>query len=393
MKRLYLALAAALLTANPVLAQAPEGGEMPPTPVGFVEVQPGPLPIVNELPGRISATRVADVRPRVGGIVTERVFEQGGQVQAGDVLYRIDPAQYEAQLASAQGTLARAQAVQRNAKIEADRQEELRQRNVSSGTAYDTAISNLAQADADVMVAQAQVQEAQLNVDYTEVRAPISGTIGRATITEGALVSAQTDVMATIQQLDPVYADFTQSTSQVMRLRRQMAAGQLAQVEPGQAQATIVFDDGTEYDQPGKLLFSEATVDESTGQITLRAEVPNPDNYLLPGLYVRVRIEQAVQQNAMAVPQMALQRAQDSSTSLYVIKDDDTVEQRQVTIGAAIDGRWIVEEGLNPGDRVVVSGAQKLQPDAKVQPQPWQPESEQQNQSQGDTAQGQQPAN
>ena len=391
MKRLCIAVLAALIPVQAALAQAPGGGEMPPMPVSFVQVQPEALPIINDLPGRISATRVAEVRPRVGGIVIERVFEQGSRVQAGDVLYRLDPAQYRVQVSSAEGTLARAQAAQKNAQAEAKRQEELRERNVSSGSSYDTAVSALAQADADVTIAQAQLQEAQLNLDYTEVRAPITGVIGRATITEGALVAAQTDVMATIQQLDPLYADFTQSTAQMLQLRRQMAEGQLAAAAPGEAQVSVYYDDGTKYEHPGKLLFSEATVDETTGQVTLRAEVPNPEGYLLPGLYVRVQIEQAVRNDALAVPQMAVQRAADSSTSVFVIGEDNTVQPRPVTLGSVIDGRWVVTSGLNAGDRVVVSGAQKMQPGMAVKGEPWQPNAD--PNAQGDTAQGEQPAN
>lgn len=369
MKTLRIA-AMAIFAASSAFAQ--QGGEMPPTPVSFVELRPEPLPVINELPGRISATRTAEVRPRVGGIVVERVFEQGGRVQQGDVLYRLDSAQYRVRVASAEATLARARATQGNARAEADRQQELRDRNVSSGTAYDTAITALAQADADIALAEAQLQEAKLNLDYTEVRAPIAGVIGRATITEGALVSAQTDVMATIQQLDPVYADFTQSSAEVLRLRRALQAGQLVATAPGEARVQMFYDDGTEYQHPGKLLFSEATVDESTGQVTLRAEFPNAEGDLLPGLYVRVRVEQAVRNDALAIPQMAVQRDQQGNANVYVIREDDTVEMRTVKLGQTINGRWLVDEGLAAGDRVVVEGAQKLFPDAKVVPEAWQ---------------------
>ncbi len=365
-----LILALSLAVAGPAFSQ--QGGEMPPTPVSVVELRPEPLPVVNELPGRISATRTAEVRPRVGGIVVERVFEQGGLVQQGDVLYRLDPAPFRVRVASAEGTLQRARAAQLNARTEADRQQELRDRNVSSGTTYDAAITALAQADADITIAEAQLAEAQLNLDYTEVTAPISGIIGRATITEGALVSAQTDVMATIQQLDPVYADFTQSSSEVLRLRRAMEAGQLAATAPGEARVQMLYDDGTTYEHPGKLLFSEATVDQSTGQVTLRGEFPNPDGDLLPGLYVRIRIEQAVRNDALAIPQMAVIRNQQGDAQVYVVREDNTVEQRIVTLGQSIDGRWLVQDGLAAGDRVVVEGAQKLFPDAKVAPEAWQ---------------------
>ncbi|WP_062762097.1 efflux RND transporter periplasmic adaptor subunit [Falsirhodobacter sp. alg1] len=371
--KLFRILRMAALAFVPAAAMAQQGGGMPPTPVSFIEMTPEPLPVVNTLPGRVAATRVAEVRPRVGGIVLERVFEQGSKVQAGDILYRLDPAQYSVQVASAQGTLARARASQSNAKSEADRQQELRQRRATSEQALDSAILALAQANADVTIAEAQLQDAQLNLDYTEVRAPISGTIGRATITEGALVSAQTDVMATINQLDPIYVDFTQSTSEVLNLRRAMDAGQLAATASGQASVSLVYDDGSDYDHSGRLLFSDATVDETTGQITLRAEFPNPDGFLLPGLYVRVRIEQATRNDALAVPQMAIQRAGNGETSVFVIGEGNTVTPRKVTLGETIGNRWLVTDGLQPGERVVVEGAQKLRPDAQVVPEPYEP--------------------
>ncbi|MEI4486640.1 efflux RND transporter periplasmic adaptor subunit [Frigidibacter sp. MR17.14] len=371
MTRLLPSLAIGLgLFAAPALAQQ----QMPPAPVSFIEIKPEPLPIVNDLPGRISATRLAEVRPQVSGIVEERVFEQGSAVHAGDVLYKIDPRPFQARLASAQGTLQRAQAAQQNARLDADRQAELRQRNVAAGTAYENAITTLAQADADVAVAQASLQEAQLNVDYTQVKAPIDGTIGRALITEGALVTAQTDVMATIQQLDPVYADFTQSSSQVLALRRALEAGQLSATAPGEAEVHLYYDDGTAYEHAGRLLFSEATVDSTTGQVTLRGEFPNPDGHLLPGLYVRVRIEQAVRQDAIAIPQMSVARDNQGGAQVYVIGADDTVAVRPVKLGSTLeDGRWVVEEGLAPGDRVVVEGLMKVYPQAKVVPSPYDP--------------------
>lgn len=362
--------AVTLFAATAALAQ--QQGEMPPTPVSFIEPQPEPLPVVNELPGRISATRTAEVRPRVGGIVVERVFEQGSQVEAGDVLYRLDPAQFGVRVASAEATLERARAAQLNARHASNRQSELRERNVSSDTTYDNAVTALAQADADVAIAEAALDEAQLNLNYTEVKAPISGVIGRALITEGALVSAQTDVMATIQQLDPVYADFTQSSNEVLRLRRAMESGQLVATAQNAARVQMFYDDGSEYEHPGKLLFSEATVDESTGQVTLRGEFPNPNGNLLPGLYVRIRIEQAVRAEALAIPQMAVQRDQQGEAQVYVIRQDDTVELRKVKLGQTIGARWLVEGGIKAGERVVVEGAQKLFPDAKVAPDAWQ---------------------
>lgn len=345
--------------------------QMPPTPVGIIELQARPLPVVNELPGRVSATRIAEVRPRVGGIVLERVFEQGSFVRQGDVLYRIDPAQYAVAVASAEATLARAQANQMNARDQLSRAEQLSERRVTSGVDLENAITGLAVADAEVAIAQAALDQAQLNLDYTEVTAPISGIIGRATVTEGALVSAQTDIMATIQQLDPIYVDFTQSSSEVLQLRRAMQAGQLVATAPGEARVRLIYDDGTIYEHPGKLLFSEATVDPLTGQVTMRGEFPNPDDDLLPGLYVRISIEQAVQEHALAIPQMAVQRDQQGTAYVYIINDENQAERRDVRLGRTHGPRWLVLSGLQEGERVVAEGAQKLYPGAEVAPENW----------------------
>ncbi len=359
---------AALLVPAGGMAQQ---GQMPPSPVSVVELTPQPLPLVNELPGRVSATRTAEVRPRVAGIVLERVFEQGSFVKEGDVLYRIDASQYRVRVASAQATLARAQANQLNARDQQARAEKLRERKVSTGVDLENAVTNLAVADADVAIAEAALAEAQLNLDYTDVTAPISGIIGRALVTEGALVSAQSDVMATIQQLDPVYVDFTQSSSEVLKMRRAMQAGQLVATAPGEARVRLIFDDGSVYDEPGKLLFSEATVDPLTGQVTMRGEFPNPEGDLLPGLYVRISIEQAIAEAALAIPQMSVQRDQQGNAFVYVINAESKAERRSVTLGRTLGPRWIVLSGLEAGDKVVVEGAQKLYPDAQVAPEPW----------------------
>ena len=372
MNRVFPGLGAGLalycLTAATAVAQ-----QLPPPQVSVQVMTPEALPVVNELPGRVAATRTAEVRPRVGGIVLARVFEQGGRVAAGDVLYRIDPAPFDVRVASARGTLARAEATALNAADQEKRARALRERRVTAGVDLDNATTALAQAQADVTIARAALQEAELNRSYTEVTAPISGVVGRALVTEGALVNAQTDVMATIQQLDPVYVDFTQSSSELFTLRRALAAGQLAMMSADEARVQLIFDDGSDYGHAGKLLFSEASVDSSTGQITLRAEFPNPDGDLLPGLYVRVRIEQAVRDNALTVPQMAVQRDQSGQAYVYAMKDEDTVTRRDVTLGQTGNNRWLVEDGLAPGDRVVVAGAQKLYPDAKVVAQPVEP--------------------
>lgn len=353
------------LLATPVVAQ-----QLPPAIVSIQTLAPEPLPVVNELPGRVAATRTAEVRPRVGGIVVSRVFEQGSMIKEGEVLYKIDPAPYAVRVASAQGTLARAEATRQNAADQLKRAEALRERKVSAGVDLENATTAMAQAEADVAIARAALQEAELNLGYTDVTAPIAGVVGRALVTEGALVNAQTDNMATIRQLDPVYVDVTQSSSDLFALRRARDAGELMMATSDEAQVQLIFDDGSEYSHSGKLLFSEASVDSTTGQITLRAEFPNPDGDLLPGLYVRARIEQAVRENALTVPQMAVQRDQSGQAYVYVMKDADTVERRNVRLGQTTESRWLVEEGLKAGERVVVSGAQKLYPDAKVVAEP-----------------------
>lgn len=344
----------------------------PPSPVSFIAVKAEPIPITNELPGRIAPTRIAEVRPRVSGIVVERVFEQGSLVNEGDVLYRIDPAQFQVQVQSAEATLLRAKSVQLQSRQQADRQNSLKSSNFASAQALDNAVAAVAQADADVAGAEANLAAAKLNLQYADVRAPIRGRIGRAMITEGALVSANgTENLATIQQLDPVYADFTQSSNDLIRLRKALAAGAIASTGEGAARVHLKLDDGSRYKEAGKLLFSEAAVDETTGQVTLRGEFPNPDGDLLPGMYVRVEIEQGVQQNAIAVPQQAVQRDTGGNAQIYVIGANDTAELKPVRVGRVVDERIVVEEGLAAGDRVIVEGFQKIRPGAPVKPSEW----------------------
>lgn len=344
----------------------------PPAPVSVVTVHGEDLPIVNNLPGRIAPTRIAEVRPRVSGIVEKRVFEQGSRVEAGDVLYQIDDAQFEVQVESAKATLARAKAVQQQARQEADRQEKLRERKIASIQQYETAVAQLAQADADVAAAEANLKAAELNLQYTQVKAPISGRIGRAQITEGALVTANDpQSLATIQQLDPVYADFTQSANELLQLRKAMDASSGGDPWAREAEVKLLLDDGTPYPQTGKLLFSEASVDSDTGQITLRAEFPNPDGYLLPGMYVRILIQQGVDHDAITVPQQAVQRDRTGKATVYVVNGDSIAEPREVKPGRVVDNRWVIEDGLKEGERIVVEGFQKLQPGAKVAAEPW----------------------
>lgn len=372
--RLLTLMTAGFVTLAPLAVHAQEGMQMPPPAVGVLELTAKSVPVVNELPGRIAATRVAEVRARVSGILLERVFEQGTLVKKDDVLYRIDPRLFKVRVASAEASLQRAQATQSNARQQLERQKNLRERNVSTGIDYDTAAVNLAQADADVALQQAALDEARINLEYTEVRAPISGIIGGALVTEGALVTADgTQNLALIQQIDPSYADFTQSAQDMMALRRAVDEGKLASPAPGQASVRLVFDDGSVYPDAGRLLFASASVDSTTGQVTLRAEFPNARRDLLPGMYVRVRIEQAVRENAVTVPQRSIIRNADGKPLVYVVKGD-TAEARPIELGQALETEWVVEKGLTAGEKVVVDGAQKVQPGGKIKPEPWQPE-------------------
>lgn len=378
--RMYRPILAATAAALLVLAGCQENDgqqqaapAFPPAQVSVVETKAEPIPITNDLPGRIAATRIAEVRPRATGIVIKRVFEQGSLVKEGDVLYQIDPAPFQVQVDSAQATLRRAEAVRTQAKQTADRQDQLRRTNAASIQQFDDAVAQLAQAEADVAIARASLAAAELNLQYTNVTAPISGRIGRALITEGALVSANgTENLATIQQLDPVYADFTQSATDLIRLRKGMEEGALLS-DKNEAKVRLLMDDGQPYPHEGRLLFSEAAVDETTGQVTLRGEFPNPDRDLLPGMYVRVLIEQGMRNDAIALPSQAIQRDSAGNAQVYLAKADDTLELRSVRIGQSTADKAVVIDGLKAGERVVVEGFQKIRPGAKVVPTSWEP--------------------
>lgn len=345
----------------------------PPAQVAVFTTAAEPLPITNELPGRITATRIAEVRPRVSGIVVERVFQQGSMVKEGDVLYRIDPAPFQVKVDSAEATLKRALAVRDQARQTADRQARLKEAQVTAVQQYDDAIAALAQAEADVGIAEAGLAEAKLNLEYANVTAPISGRIGRALITEGALVSANgSDNLATIQQLNPIYADFTQSATDLMRLRKALEDGQLISAR-NEAEVQLILDDGTSYPHKGRLLFSEAAVDATTGQVTLRGEFPNPDGDLLPGMYVRVQIVQGLEKDAITVPQQAVQRNNAGQSQVYIVTPEKKVEFRNITLGRTVGNRWQVTAGLEAGEKVIVEGFQKVAPGAPVEPSDWNP--------------------
>ena len=347
-----------------------------PPQVSIVTLQPSPRPYIRELPGRIAPTRVAEVRARVAGIVLERTFPQGADVKAGDVLYRIDPVKFEVELAAAEAAVAKAQAVHDQAEQQAKRVEKLISGQAASQAQYEIAVATFRQAQADVAARKADVARVKLDLDYTSVRSPINGRIGRAMVTEGALVGqGEATHMATVQQLDPVYADFTQSAGDLQQLRRDLESGALEQVEPDAAKVRLVLDDGTLYPLPGKLLFSDASVDPGTGQVTLRGEFPNPKGELLPGMYVRVQIQQGTDGDALAVPQQAVQRNDSGGSEVYVVRPDNRAVIKPMRAGRVVDEQWLVLDGLDPGDRVVVEGFQKFEPGDLVNPVPWQPQS------------------
>ncbi|HSW18908.1 MAG TPA: efflux RND transporter periplasmic adaptor subunit [Ramlibacter sp.] len=351
-------------------AGAPGGG-MPPPEVGVVTVQPGAVGLVTELPGRLEASRVAQVRARAAGIVQERLFREGSDVRAGQPLFRIDAAALRASVSSAQATLARAQANLTTASALAERYKPLVEANAISKQEYANAVAAQKQAEAEVTAGRAGVETAQINLGYASVTAPISGRIGRALVTEGALVGqGESTPLAVIQQIDPLYVNFTQSANEAMALRRAVEQGRLQRVGKGDAQVRVLMDDGVEYGQPGRLLFSDLTVDPATGQVTLRAEVPNPRGALLPGLYVRVRIEQAQAQNAIVLPQQAVTRATQGD-SVMVVAPDGKVGPRTIKVGGAQGANWIVLDGLKAGEQVMVDGFQKLRPNTPVKAVPW----------------------
>ncbi|AZG08043.1 efflux RND transporter periplasmic adaptor subunit [Pigmentiphaga sp. H8] len=352
-------------------------GAPPPMEIGTVTITPTKEVIVNELPGRLEATRIAEVRARVAGIVLQRVFREGSDVKAGQLLFKIDPAPFQADYNSAKANLERDQANLYQARMLAERYEPLVKANAVSKQEYDNAVASYKQAQAAVSATKAALDRAKLSLDYATVTAPISGRIGRALVTEGALVGqGEVTPLAVIQRLDPVYANFTQSVAQLSQLRAAFDSGKIKQVAPNEARVSLVLDDGSRYPLTGKLLFSDVTVDQSTGQVTLRAEFPNPNNVLLPGMYVRVRVEQGIDEAALTVPQQAVQRGANGDASVYVVGAENKIEPRQVKTGAAVGDRWIITQGLKPNDVVIVEGFQKVRPGAQVKPVPWKPAAE-----------------
>lgn len=347
------------------------GGGMPAPEVGVITAKFESVALQTELPARAEPVRTAQVRARVNGVVLKRLFTEGSEVREGQSLFQIDPAPYQAQVAAAQADLGRAQATLSQAASLAERYKPLVEANAISKLEYTNAVATQKQAEAAVAAARAQVRIAQINAGYANVSAPISGRIGRALVTEGALVSAaEATQMALIQQNNPMYLNITQSATELQRLRKQ-AGGNVKD-----APVTVLLDDGTEMATRGRLLFSDVTVDPGTGQVTLRATVANPDNALLPGQYVRVRLAQATVPNGIVVPQQAITRGGAQGDTLMVVGADNKPTPRTVKIGSQQGSAWVVTEGLKEGERVMVDGFQKLQmlpPGTPVKPVPWAP--------------------
>jgi membrane fusion protein (multidrug efflux system) len=352
-------------------AQGAPGG-MPPPEVGVVTVQPQDVGLLTELPGRLEASRIAQVRARAAGIVQQRLFREGSDVKAGQPLFRIDPAPYQATVASAKATLARAQANAGQARALAERYKPLVEANAISKQEYANAVAAQKASEAEVAAAEAGVQTATINLNYTQVTAPISGRIGRALVTEGALVGqGEPTPLAVIQQVNPLFVNITQSSTDVLNLRRAMEQGRLKGTASNAAPVKILLEDGNEYPQAGRLLFTDLQVDPASGQVSLRAEVPNPNGLLLPGMYVRVRLEQARATNAILLPQQAVQRGGQGGDTVMVVGADGKPVPRQIKIGNAQDGNWVVLDGLKAGEQVIVDGFMKMRPGAPVKPVPW----------------------
>jgi membrane fusion protein, multidrug efflux system len=359
-----------LLAALSALASGCARHATPPPPkpaVTVVELRARPVSLTTELPGRVSAYRIAEVRPQVNGVILKRLFKEGDLVSAGQQLYQIDPAPYQAALASARATLAHARASVTAAKLTVERYQALAEAHAVSRQDYDNAVATLLQDEADVASGEATARTAEINLAYTKVYSPISGRTGRSSVTEGALVTAnQSTSLLTVTQLDPVYVDLTQPSTTLVRLKRELAAGQIRRVDGNVASAKLLLEDGTAYETPGTLQFSEVTVDQGTGSVTLRAIFPNPQGFLLPGMFVRATIEEGVREGAILAPQQGITHSPDGAASALVVGTNETVEKRSVELDRAIGDEWVVTKGLAAGDRLIVGGLQRVKPGVQV---------------------------
>lgn len=367
-----LVLAAALMVFLAGCGQSNQEGGPPQAPESEVTVftiAPERVTMTTVLAGRTSPYEVSDVRPQVGGIIQKRLFKEGSDVKAGELLYQIDPATYQAAYDNAKAALAKAEANALPARLKGERYGNLSKVNAVSQQDNDDAQAAKLQAEAEVIAARAALESARINLSYTRVTAPIAGRIGKSSVTPGALVTAsQTNALATVQQTNPMYVDVTQSSAEVLRLKRDLASGKLTRAGADGAKVKLLFEDGTPYALEGTLQFSDITVDQNTGVITLRALFPNPNQDLLPGLYVRAVLEEGVEENAILVPQASVSRDSKGNALVMNVKPDNTVEPRSIQVGRVVGDKWLVTGGLAAGDRVIVEGLQKAKPGAKVKP-------------------------
>ncbi len=355
-------------------SSGPKQMVMPTPEVGVVTVTAQDMPVISEYPGRLESVRMAQIRARVTGILLKQSFREGMDVKTGDELFLIDPEPLKAVFDSASANVAKAEAAFTQAQSRLERYKALVEANAVSKQEYDDASSSVLQAKAQLQAEKAAMATAALNLSYATVRAPIDGRIGEAKVTEGTLVSqSEATPLAVISQLDPIYFDFTQSTTEMLRLKRALDSGKLQSVALGQAKVTLFLEDGTVYPLPGKMLFSDVTVNKATGMITLRSEFPNPDHTLLPGMFARVRLEEAVNNDAITVPQRGVALGANGEATAMVVGADNKVEARAVKLSNAVGDQWTVTEGLKAGDRVIVEGLQKIRPGAEVKVVPFNP--------------------
>jgi membrane fusion protein (multidrug efflux system) len=366
LNRILKSLAALVLLGGCV--DAKQAAQVPQPPeVAVITMRAQSVPVTTELPGRTSAYLVSQVRARVDGIVLKREFEEGADVKASQRLYQIDPAPYRAALDNARAAQQKAQAALESANALAERYKILLTGNGVSRQDYDNAIAAQGQAAADLAAAKAAVRQAEINLGYTDVRSPISGRIGVSAVTPGAYVQASAaTLMTTVQQIDPIYVDVNQSSVEGLRLRRDIASGRVKAHGPDAAKVTLLLEDGSEYGQPGHLAFTDITVDPNTGSVTVRAQFPNPDHTLLPGMFVRARIEEGVNDQVILVPQQAVTRDARGQATALVVGEDGRVAARTLQATRTLGDKWVVEGGLAPGERVIVSGLQKVQPGTTV---------------------------
>ena len=365
--RALLLFSALLLGACGGDEAAPAASQASPAPEVQVQVMRAePIDNIIEVPGRVQAVRTAEIRARVTGIIQKRLYREGSDVEAGAALFAVDPREMQASLSAVKATLDRAQATEANAAQDVQRYKGLVEEQAISQQEYDSAVARLRTAQADVSQAKAQLDAAQLDLDYTTISTPIAGRAGRAEVTEGALVSAtEATLLTRVEQFDPVYVNFSQSSSELLSIRSQLASGELTRPEGGDVAVTLTLEDGSEFDQVGQMNFYAMTIDQATGTVALRAEFPNPDRLLLPGQFVSARIQAGTRAEGMLLPQRAVQMSEQGPT-VRLVNDEDTVAVRPVKVGEQRDGKWIITGGLEPGDRDIVSGLQKVRPDQKV---------------------------